>query len=79
MNRNTEDNVRQMLMGLSPRDFLNIGMNEIGYVRAVKTAERASPSFAVHAADGTQLSVLDSMDRAIAAIHNNDLLMVTLH
>lgn len=79
MNDSHENTVRTMLAGLSPRDFLKIGMDEIAYVRPLSVRGVAKPVYGVYAADGTQLSVLDSMDMAIATMRHNDLLPVTLH
>lgn len=82
MNNSQENNVRDFLRGLSSHDFLRIGMNEIAYVRpfsvngAVEGDEKQA--FAVYAADGTQLSVLDSMDMAMATLRHNDLVPVTI-
>jgi hypothetical protein len=74
-----ENIVRDMLAGLSPRDFLKIGMDEIAYVRAISLQGVSKPVYGVYAADGTQLSVLDSMDMAVATMRHNDLLPVTVH
>ncbi|HEU4838465.1 MAG TPA: DUF1150 family protein [Micavibrio sp.] len=79
MNDSQENIVRNLLAGLSPRDFLKIGMDEIAYVRPILVKGVAKPVYGVYAADGTQLSVLDSMDMAIATMRHNDLLPVTLH
>ena len=79
MNDSQENIVRNMLAGLSPRDFLKIGMDEIAYVRPIVVKGAEEPVFGVYAADGTQLSVLNSMDMAIATMRHNDLLPVTLH
>ena len=79
MNDSQENIVRNMLAGLSPRDFLKIGMDEIAYVRAISMKGYTKPVYGVYAADGTQLSVLDSMDMAMATMRHNDLLPVTLH
>lgn len=82
MNNTPENNVRAFLKGLSSNDFLRIGMNEIAYVRPLSvgaTGGDVKNAFAVYAADGTQLSVLDSMDMAMATLKHNDLLPVTLH
>ena len=68
-----------MLAGLTSKDFLKIGMDEIAYVRPLVIRGAAKPAYGVYAADGTQLSVLDSMDMAIATMRHNDLLPVTLH
>lgn len=78
---NNQENIRDFLKGLSTNDFLRIGMNEIAYVRPFALADDvdAKQAFAVYAADGTQLSVLDTMDMAMATLRHNDLVPVTLH
>lgn len=80
MQNNTNDDiaVRNMLRSLSPKDFLKIGINEIAYVRPFHVHGQEN-AVAVYAADGTQLSVLDSMDLALATLRHNDLMAVTLH
>lgn len=75
---NTQTDVRSFLKGLSRHDFLRIGVDEIAYIRPFKIPGEED-SFAVYAADGTQLSVLNSMDMAIATLRHNDLVPVTLH
>ncbi len=71
--------IRELLKALSPKDFARIGMDEIAYVRPVSIVGRGTDAYAVYAADGTQISVLDSMDMAIATLRHNDLVPVTLH
>lgn len=71
-------NVRDLLKGLSSGDFLKIGMNEIAYIRPLDSLADHTV-FAVHAADGTQLSILDTMDMAMATLRHNDLVPVTVH
>ncbi len=79
VNNSYETAVRNFLKGLSTHDFLKIGIDEIAYVRAVPITGQAKSAYAVYAADGTQLSVLESMDMAMATLRHNDLLPVTLH
>lgn len=81
MNNSQENNVREFLRGLSTNDFLRIGVNEIAYVRPLDLADHGEPkqAYGVYAADGTQLSVLETMDMAIATMRHNDLVPVTLH
>jgi hypothetical protein len=73
------NDVRALLKELSARDFLRIGMDEIAYVRAVSLSGADKKAFAIYAADGTQLSILDTMDMAMATLRHNDLVPVTLH
>ena len=54
-------------------------MDEVAYVRPLSMVGNDKTAYGVYAADGTQLSVLDSMDMAIATLRHNDLLPVTLH
>lgn len=79
----SQENIRDFLKGLSSHDFLRIGVNEIAYVRPLSVTDARDgdekQAFAVYAADGTQLSVLDSMDMAMATLRHNDLTRVTLH
>jgi hypothetical protein len=74
-----QDSVRDLLKSLSQKDFLNIGLNEVAYVRSLNLSGNPRPVFGVYAADGTQLSVLDNMDMAMATLRHNDLMAVTLH
>lgn len=62
---------------LSKDDFLDIGMNQIAYVKPMKVDEEKS-AYSVHAADGTQISVMDTYDTAVAAVRFNDMYPVTL-
>lgn len=65
---------------LSVQDFLDVGLNQIAYIRQMKGEEQeAEQLYVVHAADGSQISVMDSYDRAVAAIRVNDLMPITLH
>ena len=64
------------LKNLSPQDFLNFGVQDIAYVRSVY--ENGKHRYAVHAANGAPLSVLDDESQALAAIYQNDLEAVTV-
>lgn len=77
-NERNHDVLRDLLRGLSSHDFLRVGINEIAYVRPFEDGNDES-SYAVYAADGTRLSILESKDLAIAAAHHNSLVPVTLH
>ena len=59
------------LKAISPRDLLAFGLHEVAYVRMVQIGGRSA--YAIHAADGTPLSVMETMDTALAAIRHNDL------
>lgn len=71
-------NVRNALIQLSPEAFINLGMNEIAYVREIDSDEHGH-AYAIHAANGAQISVLGDRDLAFALIRHNDLKAVTVH
>ncbi len=64
---------------LTIEEFLTIGVNQVAYIKTVDNKKDGAVGFAVHAADGTQLSIMDSYDMAIAAVRMSDLYPVTLH
>lgn len=69
--------VREILINLSQKDFLNIGMDQIAYIRPLKL--HADEFYAVHAADGTPISVVNSMDSALASVKSSEMHAVTVH
>lgn len=75
MNDNKHD-IRSMLKNLSSKDFLHIGMNQIAYIRPVTVD--GEEGFAVHSADGRQISVTESYPVAVAMLRQHDLHPVTL-
>lgn len=70
---------RDLLKDMTPRDFLKIGIDEIAYVRPMSVCGVEKKVYAIHAADGTQLSVMETLDLARATLAHNDLMQVTLH
>ena len=62
---------------MSPTDFAAYGTHEIAYVKTVD--QEGSLAYAVHAADGTQLTVMGKRDQAFAVIRQNDLEPVSAH
>lgn len=68
---------KSTLKNLSHQDFLNFGLHHIAYIKPVVSDE--GPAYAIHAADGTALSVLDSLDSAIHLARHNNLFPVTIH
>lgn len=61
-----------LLKDLTPKEFLGVGMNQIAYIRTLPSG------FSIHAADGTQLSILATYNEAVNAARVNDLYPVTL-
>jgi hypothetical protein len=71
------NNSVDLLKSLNRQDFLNFGMHQVAYIRAVNVQNRKA--YAIHAADGTPLSVMDTFDTALIAVRHNDLEPVTVH
>jgi hypothetical protein len=68
------EEIQDVLKQLTRQDFLHVGMDQIAYIN-----NSSDGMFSIHAADGSQISIMDSYDTALAAIHINDLQAVTLH
>lgn len=66
-----------LLRQLSAQDFVAFGVDHVAYVKAVEVDGRTG--FAVHAADGTPLTVLPDRDVAFAAVRQNDMEPVSVH
>lgn len=73
-----EEQTLELLKELTIQDFLDVGLDQVAYIKCVEH-DAADISFAVHAADGSQISLMDSYDTAVAAIRVNDLFPVTVH
>lgn len=80
-----QDETLDLLKELSTQDFLDVGLNQVAYIRRVEALqdeqlkEGADKVYAVYAADGSQISLMDSYETAVNAIRINDLFPVTLH
>ena len=62
---------------MSPQDLMALGLQEVAYVKPIEVD--GAPAVAVHAADGTQMAVLESRDLAFAAIRQNNLEPASVH
>ncbi len=65
------------LKHLSPQDWADFGVNDLAYLKPVFL--EGEPRYAIHAANGTPLAVMDSRDVAQAAILQNELEAVSVH
>jgi len=69
---------------MSTEEFLKLGIRDIAYIRTVEGEEDEQSGegeimYSIHAADGTTLSVKNSMDLAITAVMQSDLAPITIH
>jgi hypothetical protein len=67
------------LKELTLQDFRDVGLDQIAYIKQVENVNKTAVNFSIHAADGSQISVMDSYDMALAAVRMSDLYPVTLH
>ncbi|HPF78956.1 MAG TPA: DUF1150 family protein [Alphaproteobacteria bacterium] len=74
-----EQETLTLLKELSIQDFLDVGLHQVAYIKRINTGGDLSDIYSIHAADGSQISVMDSYDTAVAAIRVNDLFPVTVH
>lgn len=77
MDQHQNSPVMRLSREMSPMDFAAYGVHELAYVKPV-TAEDGI-SFAIHAADGTPLAVLETRELAFAVVRQNDMEPVSAH
>ncbi|MCB1592287.1 MAG: DUF1150 family protein [Alphaproteobacteria bacterium] len=75
--QNREDHIRTLLRNMSTEDFMNLGLKQVAYIRPI--ASESGPLYAVCAADGSPLSVLDTFEKAVLSTLSIKLEPVTLH
>lgn len=66
-----------VLRQLSPQAFLTLGMGEMAYIRPVQV--QGKQVYAIHAADGTTLTLVDDLAGACVLARQNDLDPVVVH
>lgn len=81
MDNNTVDqeDALELLKELSIQDFLDVGLNQVAYIKRIERDDVGTYSFSIHAADGSQISIMDSYDTAVDSIRVSDLFPVTVH
>lgn len=72
-----EDQEVARLMNCSPREFAYWGMKDFAYIRRVLID--GQPAMAVHAANGTQLAVLETQAAAQLTVLQNDMEPLSVH
>lgn len=73
----TNASIKAILKNLTQTDFKTFGLQHMAYIKAEKGDIRTV--YSIHAADGSKLSVMDSMQEAAVATRMNDLEPMTLH
>ena len=62
---------------MSAQDFAAFGLHELAYVKRVEAQEESG--YAIHAADGTRLSLMGDRDVALITIRRNDMEALSAH
>lgn len=73
---NTNNN-SPALRRFSPRDFAAFGVDIVAYVKPVRV--NGTAGYAIHAADGTPLTLVRGRDAAFAAVRQHDMEPVSVH
>ncbi len=66
------------LRAITEADLALLGLQDLAYVKTV-AGEGGRVAFAIHAADGTEMAVLDDRDVAFAAVRQNDMEPKSVH
>lgn len=69
--------IAKFLKAISSKEFLDFGKEDIAYVRPVKID--GQKLFAIHAADGTPLSIMQNKREAVMVVEKNDMEAATVH
>lgn len=65
------------LKNLTQSDLLAFGLNDIAYLKPAVIDGQSV--FVIHAADGSQLALVQTREVGLAALHQHDLEPVSLH
>lgn len=64
-------------LSVTVKDLLMLGVNDLAYVKAVNIEGRSL--YAIHAADGTPLTVVNNREVALATIRQHEMEAVSLN
>lgn len=67
----------EYLKNMTPEMFANFGGDEVVYLKPV--TKPGADGFVIHAANGEELAVVDSLEAALAQASHNDLAVTRLH
>jgi hypothetical protein len=62
---------------LTPDQLAQLGVSQLAYVKPVLA--NGVPAYAIHAADGTPMALAPSVDLAVAAVRQHDMLAALVH
>ena len=67
----------EKLRQISSREFASLGMEHVAYIKRVTVNDGVG--YAIHAADGTTVAVLENRDVALATVRQHDLEPLSVH
>jgi hypothetical protein len=77
MNRDLPAKTTEIARNISRQDFNSFGLEDIAYVKTVDI--EGQTLHAVHAADGTPLTVINSRDLAFATVRQHEMEPMSVH
>ena len=72
-----EEQKREIIQNFTQQDIRELGIHQLAYIRPV--AVDNTTAYAIHAADGTTLSIMEDITQARFVIEDNELECATLH
>lgn len=75
--KNSHLDVKELTENLGNKELLNFGLQDMVYVRPVVMDDQEL--YAIHAADGTPLSIMESYENAMHKINESDMHAATIH
>jgi hypothetical protein len=67
----------QEIRQITQQDLASLGIQQIAYIKPVE--EDGERGYAIHAADGTRMAVVESRELAFAAVRQHDLEPFSVH
>ena len=65
------------LRDISRLDFASLGVHDVAFVKPVEV--HGKTAYSIHAADGTEMGVVENREIAFAAVRQHDLEPVSVH
>ncbi len=66
------------LRAITPWDLAALGLERVAYVKPVTTDDGVTV-YTIHAADGSEMGVIDDFDTAFAAVRQHDMEPASVH
>lgn len=67
----------ETIRDISTRDFATLGVEDVAFVKPVEA--NGTTTYSIHAADGTEMGLVNDRDVAFAAVRQHDLEPLSVH